>query len=152
MSLWKALYDVFEKEHARVEKHKGQQRALLFEIEANINFIAVGLKQGLSADQIVAGIDVDVFKQSMIQGYDFNRLTANSLLAKAIIDYPEFDKYIGKSSDELVANVYGKIFVLQKLMIAGRFEQAGKLKSLLRMLILVLFHLQGRALPKRKSS
>ncbi|WP_076541189.1 hypothetical protein [Shewanella sp. UCD-KL21] len=152
MSLWKALYDVFEKEHARVEKHKGQQRALVFEIEANINFIAAGLEQGLSVDKIVAGIDVDVFKQSMTQGYDFNRLTANSLVANTIIDYPEFDKYIGKSSDELVINVYDKIFVLQKLMQAGRFRQDGKLKSLLRMLILVLFHLQGKVLPKRKNS
>ncbi|NKF49651.1 hypothetical protein G3R49_03550 [Shewanella sp. WXL01] len=143
MAIWKSLYDVFDKERSRVEKQRGQLRALQFELEANIRFVASSGQQESQLLLIADKLESQTFDTILSQGFSFNN---EMLKAQQIAGYAEFNRYVGRDSYQLVCDAYQRIKLIKKSPtgITGL-----KLKSLLRFLLLVHFHLNGKGLPSK---
>ena len=147
MSIYKELYDVFDKERNLKKASDAHLRQLQFEIESNIHYMASAFKQRLPSDVIVAGLENCVFKQLMQQSYTIN---AKPLKSSTINGYKEFEKYLHWHADKLIERAYLRLHLLKKLIAAGQHDQQLKLKSLFRFFMLVHYHLADKALPRRQ--
>lgn len=146
MSIYKELYDVFDKERNLKKASDINLRQLQFEMESNIHYMASALKQQLPCDVIVAGLESSVFKQLMQQS---STIHSKPLKNSTINGYKEFEKYLHWNADKLIERAYLRLNLLQKLIAAGQNDQQLKLKSLFRFFMLVHYHLADKALPRR---
>jgi len=152
MSIWKELYDIFDKERARWQKNSVNKQTLVFEIQSNAIFLADALHNELSQTDMVKGLERAAFEQSMKDGFSINSISKKKVTAKTIGEFDEFKKYVGKDTEYLVKNAYSKMFSLAKLVNSGDGKNYSlKLKSLFRILILLITHIEGRHLTRRSS-
>lgn len=150
MSIWKELYDIFNKERARWEKSNAHKQALVFEIQSNVTFLADAIKSQISQSQVVIGLERTAFDQSIREGVEFNSIAPERVSSKTIGGYAEFKKYRDKDTEYLVKNAYAKMGSLTKLINSkdGK-DYSLKIKSIFRFLILLIVHVEGRCLPSR---
>lgn len=153
MSIWKELYDIFDKERARWHSKNASKQSLIFEIESNLAFLADAIQNKLNPIQIANGLERSVFDKSMESGFSFNSISKNKKLTINIIgDIDEFKKYVGRDTEYLVKNAYLKIGLLIKLVnSSGEKNSDLKFKSLFRFLMLLVAHIEGRHLTRRSS-
>lgn len=153
MSIWKELYDIFDKERARWNSKNASKQSLIFEIKSNLAFLADALQNKLNPIQITNGLERSVFDRSMENGFSFNSISKNKKVTiNTIGDIDEFKKYVGKDTEYLVKNAYLKISSLIKLVnSSGDNNTDLKFKSLFRFLMLLVAHLEGRRLTRRSN-
>jgi hypothetical protein len=153
MSIWKELYDIFDKERARWHSKNANKQSLIFEIENNLAFLADAIPNKLNPIQITNGLERSVFDKSMESGFSFNSISKNKKVTiNTIGDIDEFKKYVGKDTEYLVKNAYLKISSLIKLAnSSGDINLDLKFKSLFRFLMLLVAHVTGRHFTRRSS-
>jgi hypothetical protein len=150
MSIWKELYDIFDKERARWKTMNTNKQALVFEIQSNLTFLADALQNELSQTDIVKGLEVSVFERAMENGLSINSISKKKVTTKTIGDFAEFKKYIDKDTEYLVKNAYLKMGSLTKLVNSGDGKSYSlKFKSLFRFLMLLVTHIEERHLTRR---
>ncbi|MGY0615833.1 hypothetical protein [Vibrio sp. FJH11] len=149
MSIWKELYDIFDKERARWQTKSANKQALVFELQSNLSFLADALKNGLGQVNIVNGLERSVFEKSMQSGFSINSISNKKVTTKTIGGFAEFKKYVGKDTEYLVKNAYLKIGTLTKLVNSSDSKNYSlKIKSLFRFLMLLITHIEGRYLTR----
>lgn len=149
MTIWKELYDIFDRERERWQKKSAGRRALDYEIRSNLAFLGAALKSRLSSAEIVAGLERAVFERSLAEGVDFNSLRKGRVTEDFIDGFDEFKKYVGKDTEDLVTNAYARMNFLAKV-VKGRpdDDHSLKIKSLFRFLVMLVMHLEGRKLKR----
>lgn len=147
MSIWKELYDIFDSERARWQSKTASQQTLMFEIQANLAFLADALQNELDQVSMAKGLERSCFDKSIKSGFPINSISKKKLAAKTTGEIDEFKKYIGKDTEYLVKNAYLKIGSLTKLVKAGGVKDYSlKFKSLFRFLMLLVAHIDGQNL------
>lgn len=150
MTIWKELYDIFDRERDRWQKKSAGRRALDYEIRSNLVFLGAALKSKLPSAHIVAGLERSVFERSLAEGVDFNVLCKGRVTEDFVGGFDEFKKYVGKDTDYLVKNAYARMNTFAKV-VEGRPDEdhALKIKSLFRFLVMLAMHIEGRSLKRR---
>lgn len=150
MSIWKELYDIYDKERTIKHKSYANKQALIFEIRSNLTFLVDALKNDLSEVEIVNGLEHVVFDDCMKEGVNLNTMRKNKVTFEIIGGIDEFTKYIGKDTEYLVKNAYLKMSSLSKLVkVKSGHKYHLRIKSLFKFLMLLLAHLEGRKLAIR---
>lgn len=150
MSIWKELYDIFDKERSRWQQSSAGKQAISFELKANLGFLADALSSGLPQQAIIQGLECSLFEAKIKEGLSLSSLNRRTVTLKFIGKFAEFAKYVGKENCELVENAYSKIKSLQKLALAqpdGNYDL--KIKSLFRFLVFLVAHLENRPLDQK---
>ena len=151
MSIWKELYDTFDKERAKWQADSASKQSLVFELKGNLTFLADALQSNLSSQEVLKGLERATFDLCMAKGFNINSISGKKIAKKTIGEFDEFKKYLGKDTEYLVNNAYLKIGSLTKLVTAApNKDHSLKFKSLFRFLVLLVAHLDGRTL-RRKS-
>jgi hypothetical protein len=153
MSIWKELYDIFDKERARWHSKNASKQSLIYEIQSNLAFLADAIQNELNPVAMTKGLERSIFDKSMENGFALNSISKNKkVTTNTIGGFDEFKKYVGKDTEYLVKNAYLKIGVLVKLVnSSGDKDSDLKLKSLFRFLMLLVTHIEGRHLTRRTS-
>ncbi|WP_445397942.1 hypothetical protein [Zobellella sp. An-6] len=152
MSIWKELYDIFDKERARWQSKNANRQALIFEIQSNLTFLADALQNELSDIDIAKGLERKAFDKSIESGFSINSISKEKVTARTIGDFDEFKKYIGKDTEYLVKNAYSKTGSLLKITSTPNSKNHSlKFKSLFRFLMLLVTHIEGRRLIRHSS-
>jgi len=153
MSIWKELYDIFDKERSRWQKSNADKQALAYEIQNNLTFLADALQEEeINQKEIVKGLERKVFDKAINNGFNFNSIAKAKVTNKTIGGFSEFKKYVGKDTAYLVKNAYSKISSLSKLASEHtKKDYSLKIKSLFRFFVLLATHIEGRHLPRRSS-
>lgn len=150
MSIWKELYDIFDKERSRWQQSSASQQAIAFELKANLGFLADALSSNLPQTAIIQGLECTLFEAKLKEGVALSRLNRRKVTSAFIGEFAEFAKYIGKENDDLIENVYLKIKSLQKLATAQPDKDYDrKIKSLFRFLVFLVAHLEERPLSRQ---
>lgn len=151
MSIWKELYDIFDKERARWHSKNTSRQSLIFEIESNLAFLADAIQNKLNPIQITNGLERSVFDKSIESGFSLNSISKHrKVTINTIGGFDEFKKYVGKDTEYLVKNAYLKIGSLIKLVNSiGDKNSDLKFKSLFRFLMFLVAHIEGRHLSRR---
>ena len=152
MSIWKELYDIFDKERSRWQKSSANKQALQYEIQSNSTFLADALRDEIDQKKIIKGLECKVFDQAINDGFNFNSIAKSKVTEKTIGDFVEFKKYVGKDTAYLIKNAYSKMRSLNKLLSENTDKDYSlKIKSLFRFLVLLTTHIEGRHLTRRSS-
>lgn len=150
MSIWKELYDIFDKERSRFEKKIANKQYVKFEIQKNSTYLADALQDKIDDKTIIKNLEHSAFDEAIKNGFNFNSLRTAKIKDKDIIGFDEFEKYIGKDTDYLVKNAYSKINSLKKLVLESPDKDFSlKIKSLFRFYVLLVTHIEGRSLVRR---
>ncbi|MCL6417520.1 hypothetical protein MIB92_17800 [Aestuariirhabdus sp. Z084] len=151
MSLWKELYAIFDNERSRWQSSSATRQELVFELQGNLRFLADALHNDLDQAAIAQGLDSAVFERSLASNFSFNSICKRSLKASTSGDFDEFKKYLGKDTEYLIKNVYSKILLLKKLStINAPSDLSRRYKSLFRVLMLVVAHIENQPLKRQK--
>ena len=94
MSIWKELYDAFDKERSRWEKTSSDKQSLAFEIHRNLTFIADALHDKIDQKKIIKGLEHGVFDKAIKDGFNFNLIKKGKVTKKTIGGFSEFKKYV----------------------------------------------------------
>ena len=149
MSIWKELYDIFDKERSRWQQSSASNQAIAFELKANLGFLADALSSGLSQSAIASGLECSIFEAKLKEGAALTALNRRKVTLKFIGEFAEFAKYVGKENDALVENAYSKIKSLQKLVAAEPNKSHDlRIKSLFRFLVFLVAHLEEQPLSR----
>jgi hypothetical protein len=153
MSIWKELYDIFDKERSRWQQSSASKQAIAFELKANLGFLADALSDGLSQSAIASGLEFSIFEAKLKEGTALTGLNRRRVTLTFIGEFAEFNKYVGKENDALVENAYSRIKSLQKLVAAEPDKNHNlKIKSLFRFLVFLVAHLEERPLSRGSAS
>ena len=153
MSIWQELYEIFDRERARWQAKSTQKQALVYEIRRNLTFLADALTSDVSEADMANGLERAVFEAALKNGLVLNSICDRTLWAKTIGSFDEFKVYVGKDTAYLITNAYLKIDALLKLVKSAKDKSYSlKFKSLFRFLMLVVAHLEGQQLVRRKKS
>ena len=149
MSIWKELYDIFDKERSRFEKKGTDKQSVTFEIQKNSTFLADALQNNVTQEIIIKGLEHFAFDNAIKTGFDFNSIANTRLKDTEVDGFDEFNKYIGKDTAYLIKNTYSKISSLKKLVKVSRNKNYSlKLKSLFRFYVLLISHVEGKPLVR----
>jgi len=152
MSIWKELYDIFDKERSRWKKSSADRQALVFEIQSNLTFLADALQGKINQKKVINGLDRKVFDIAIKDGFNFNSIKKAKVTKKTIGGFSEFKKYIGKDTAYLVKNAYSKMSSLSKLVSEhSDADYSLKIKSLIRFFVLLMIHIEGQHLTRKSS-
>lgn len=149
MSIWKELYDIFDKERSRLQNVKTDKQALAFEIQSNLDFLADALQNKIDQNKIIKGLEHKIFDKAIADGFDFNSIRNSKVTKKTVGGFSEFKRYIGKDTAYLVKNVYSKMSSLNKLISEQDDKDYSlKIKSLFRLFVFLLIHIEGQYLTR----
>lgn len=150
MSIWKELYDIFDKERSRWQQSSASKQVIVFELKANLGFLADALSSNLPQTAMIQGLECTLFEAKLKEGVTLSQLNRRKVTSAFIGEFAEFAKYIGKENDYLIENAYSKIKSLQKLATAQPDKNYDrKLKSLFRFLVFLVAHLEERPLSRQ---
>jgi hypothetical protein len=91
------------------EKTKGQVNLFVEELKENARFIEMGLKDGLSMDDVAKGIKTEVYIKLKKQNLDFNKLQSAKIEITNPPNYSNLLSWHGKTTSELVESIYDKL-------------------------------------------
>lgn len=147
MTIIQDLYNIYDKEQAKYRSRKSSQSQLLTELQRNLAFLREGLREGLSAQAIVAGLEDEQFRIASSQGLRLDALQKKKLLRSTFAGIREFERYRDWSTARLIDSVYERIAVLRKLAAGSRdIDLHPRLITLFKFLMVVSAHLQNRQL------
>lgn len=152
MSIWKELYDIFDKERSRWQQSTANKQAIAFELKSNLGFLADALSSDLPSLAIIQGLELSLFESKIKDGLTLTSLNRNKVTLAFIGEFVEFTKYVGKDNAELIENAYSKIKSLQKLALAQPEKRYDlKIKSLFRFLVFLVAQLENRPLTQHSA-
>jgi len=130
-----------------VKNTRGHKRALLRELQENIHLLLLARNHGFSAEKVIPKLDRKNYLAAADAGFNFKLIKRPSLNAKTTRGVPQFQRYIGWSTERLFENIYLKIKQLQDLVeLEGNNPTVNKgvrLNNLLRLMILLLEHIRS---------
>lgn len=150
MSIWKELYEIFDKERAHWKKSSAGKQAVVFELNANLTFLADSIEAKSTTQQIAMGLENAAFDAALRDGIDFNSICKRKLSKQVVGDFVEFNRYLNKDADYLIKNAYQKIKSIKKIASQGSQKDLSlKIKSLFKFHVLLLAYIEGRHLTRR---
>jgi len=152
MSIIQDLYNVYDKEHAKLRAQRSSTNRLLIEIRQNLAFLREGLREGLPQAAIVNALEDAEYRAAGKQGTKLAALQRRPLAASTYAGVREFDRYRGWDTERLIANVYERITTLKKLAAgSAQVDLHARLVTLFKFLMVVLAHLESRQLVIRRA-
>ncbi|UXK10360.1 hypothetical protein N5094_09315 [Shewanella putrefaciens] len=149
MTIWKELYDIFDKERSRWQQSSANKQAIAFELKANLGFLADALSSGLSQNAIANGLEYSVFEAKLKEGTALTGLNRRKVTQQFIGEFTGFATYIGKENNYLVENAYSRIKSLKKLVAAQPDKNHNlRIKFLFNFLVFLVAHLEERPLSR----
>jgi hypothetical protein len=133
---------------ALVRGRRGAARALLFELQKNINLIYLWRNDGVSPEKIIGRLETRQYESALSAGFDFSSLKRKVVLQATAGGVPGLMPYVGWSTEQLCENIYLKIHALKTLVeIDSRRSPArlnARLHNLLKLMLLFIRHIRSR--------
>jgi len=133
--------------HSWVKGTRGWKRKLQLELQVNIELIFSYLECGLPVNEVVAGLHTAHMKNALESGFNFNKLKKGEVADDVAGDQPQYQQYIGWSTERLFSNIYVKIADLQTIIGMDpdneRIRPGVRLINILKLMLLLMKHLNS---------
>jgi len=133
--------------NAVLKNAKGHKRAVLRELQENLNLLLLARKNQLPPDKVISKLERKNYLAAADTGFNFKSIKRSSLKQKTTRDVPQFKKYIGWSTERLLENIYLKVKQLQDIVdmqgVSKSLDMSARLENLTRLMILFLEHIKS---------
>jgi len=132
---------------ARIARQRhGTARALLLELQQNINLIFLWQTDDVPAAKVIARLEMRRFESALSTGFDFNTLARKPVSPATVKGAPALSPYVGWSSEQLFERVYLRIHTLKVLAEMGSRRTPARLgvrlNNLLALMLLLVKHIR----------
>ena len=149
MSIIQDLYTIYDKEQAKYRARRSSQNQVLSELQGNLAFLREGLRESLTPNAIVNGLEDDAFRAATKQALNLDSLRKQKLERATYAGIREFERYRDWPTGRLISNTYERIATPKKLAAGSTsIDLTARLRSLFKFLMVVVAHLQGRRLTQ----
>lgn len=98
---------------------KGEVRALIEELKENSRLCFRVVEDGVSPEEVIPKFSTMVFDRLNENGFDFNATKRKCIPALEGIEETDLASWSGKSTQELIENIYDKIKDIRSLQLAS---------------------------------
>lgn len=125
----------------------GTKRALLIELQSNIQLIDLYDAGGLPIDKVIARLETEHMQAALQSSFNFNSLKKGQLQATTAGDVPQFALYVGWTTEELFSSIYLKIKALKTIVDIDtdnpKFRKNVRLINIGKLMLLLLKHIRS---------
>jgi hypothetical protein len=126
---------------------RGVKRALLLELQKNLNLLYLFLGDESKLTTIVNKLEVRVYEEAVKSNFNFKAIKKATLGPRLVGDIKQLQPYVGWSTEQLFENVYLKIHQLKSIIeidpANSKFRLSVRLKNLHKMMLLLLKHVKS---------
>ena len=98
-----------------LKNSRGVKRALLLELQKNLNLLYLFLGDESKLTTIVNRLDMRVYEDAVKSNFDFNDIKKTKLSPRLVGDIKQLQSYVGWSTEQLFENIYLKIHQLKSI-------------------------------------
>ena len=130
-----------------IKNSKGHKRAILRELQENINLLFLAKNNQLPARKVIEKLERKNYLAAADAGFNFKLIKRFALKRETVKDVPQFKKYIGWSTERMLENIYLKVKQLQDIAAIDPDQKSLnlqiRLENLLRLMLLLLQHVKS---------
>jgi hypothetical protein len=138
---------VLETINAWVRGTRGWRRRLQLELLSNIELIFSYIRYDLPVDDVIANLQTENMKAALESGFNFNSLKKGKVREAVAGDQPQYQQYVGWSTEKLFSNIYVKIKDLQTIVRMDphneRIRKGVRLVNVLKLMLLLMKHINA---------
>lgn len=138
---------VLETINAWVRGTRGWRRRLQLELLSNIELVFSYAKYDLPVDDVIANLQTENMKAALESGFNFNSLKRGKLKGDVAGDQPQYQQYVGWSTERLFSNIYVKIKDLQTIVRMDpdneKIRKGVRLTNILKLMLLLMKHINA---------
>ena len=138
---------VLETINAWVKGTKGWRRKLQLELLSNIELIFSYAKYDLPVDDVIANLQTRNMKSALESGFNFDSLKRGKITDDTAGDQPQYQQYVGWSTEKLFSNIYVKIQDLQTIVEMDphneKIRKGVRLVNILKLMLLLMKHINA---------
>ena len=124
---------------------KGHKRRLLLELQTNIDLIELWQMKRFPIDKVILKLERKHYESALSDDFNFNGLKRSALPQATTRGVPQFQAYVGWSTERLIDNIYRKIKQLQDIVEMDtenrRIDKAARLGNIYKLMILLVHHI-----------
>ncbi len=131
--------------HSALKSAKGHKRKLLLELEENIDLIYLWNANGFPIDKVIIKLERKNYDSAVADNFNLNSIKRAALSKSTTRNVPQFQKYIGWSTELIFDNLYRKIKQLKDIVEMDadntKIDKAARLGNIYKMMILLVHHI-----------
>lgn len=132
---------------ALLKNTRGTQRALLLELQKNINLLNLFVDDATKATTIVKKFNVSEYEKAVKSDFNFKALKKTRVNERLVKKVKSLQPYIGWQTEQLFENIYLKIHQLKSIIDIDpgnkNFRLSVRLKNLHKLMVLLLKHIKS---------
>ena len=126
---------------------KGHKRKLLIELRDNIELVNLWRQKEFPIDKVILKLERAHYNAAVADNFSLNSIKSRSLKATTTKGVPQFQKYVGWSTEALLDNVYRKIKTLNHIVEmdpdSAKIDKKARLSNLYKLMILLVHHIDS---------
>lgn len=130
---------------ATLKSAKGHKRRLLLELQDNIDVIYLWQMKGFAIDKVIHKLERKYYESAISDNFNFNSLKRAPMARDTTRDVPQFQAYVGWSTERLFDNIYRKIKQLKDVVEMDadnpKIDKAARLSNIYKLMILLVHHI-----------
>jgi hypothetical protein len=128
-----------------VRGSRGWRRKLQLELLGNIELIFSYVKYDLPANDVIANLQTARMKAALESGFSFRSLKKGGVTKRVAGEEPQYQQYVGWTTERLFSNIYLKIQDLQTIVEIDpeneRIRKGVRLTNILKLMLLLMKHI-----------
>lgn len=125
---------------------RGTQRAVLLELQKNINLLNLFIDDNSKVNTIIKKLDTSEYEKAVRSDFNFKDLKKTRVSSRLVLDVKSLQPYAGWQTEQLFENIYLKIHQLKSILEIDpdnkNFRLSVRLKNLHKIMILLLKHIK----------
>ncbi|MGD8968535.1 MAG: hypothetical protein PVI07_13580 [Anaerolineae bacterium] len=138
---------VLETINAWVKGTKGWKRKLQLELLSNIELIFSYVRYDLPVDDVIANLRTAHMQAALESGFNFKSLKRGGVTESVTGRQPQYQQYVGWSTERLFSNITVKIQDLQTIVKMDprnkRIRKGVRLINILKLMLLLMKHINA---------
>ena len=126
---------------------RGTQRALLLELQKNINLLNLFIDDTARTSTIIKKLNVSEYEKAVQSDFNFKDLKKTRVSGRLVMNVKSLQAYAGWQTEQLFENIYLKIHQLKSIIDIDpdnqNFRLSVRLKNLHKIMILLLKHIKS---------
>ena len=125
----------------------GHTKAILRELERNIDLINLWRKSKFDLDTVIQKLEMTRFESAEAAHFNLNEIKSRKLTKTTTKNVPQYAKYIGWSTEKILSNIYRKIFVLKRIVEIDKdnenINKEVRLTNIYKLILLFVLHVDS---------
>jgi hypothetical protein len=142
-----AIDSILETINAWVKGTRGWRRKLQLELLSNIELIFSYVRYDLPVDDVIANLQTARMKAALESDFNFNLLERRRVAPAVAGEQPQYQQYVGWTTEQLFSNIYLKIQDLQTIVKVDpqnkRIRKGVRLINILKLMLLLVKHVNA---------